>query len=50
MNFDYCVFETAQRALDMNDVPDDLLPLVIVSAVAHIGGLESDAPWSRARP
>lgn len=37
-----CVFEAAQRALDMNDVPDDLLPLVIVSEAACGVGLESD--------
>lgn len=49
MNFDHCIFEAAQRALDMNDVPDDLLPLVIVSEASYLGGLESDglgaAPW-----
>lgn len=43
MNIDQCVFEAAQRALDMDGLPDDLLPLVIVSEVAHLSGLDSEA-------
>lgn len=43
MNFDQCIFEAAQRTFDMDDLPDELLPLVIVSAVAQAATLESDA-------
>ncbi len=50
MKFDHSIFEAAQRVMDMGDTPDDLLPLVIVSAVAHLGGLESDALRPRAWP
>lgn len=50
MNFDHCVFEAAQRALDMGDMPDDLLPLVIVSEVARLRGPESDALGRHAWP
>lgn len=46
MNIDQCVFEAAQRALDMDGLPDDLLPLVIVSEVAHLSGLDSEAMGS----
>jgi len=42
MKFDLCIFEATQRALDMSDLPDDLLPLVIVSEAAYLSGLESD--------
>lgn len=32
-----------QRALDWDDLPEDLLPLVIFSEVAHLKGLDSEA-------
>ncbi len=32
-----------QRALDWDDVPEDLLPLVIVSEAAHLSATDSDA-------
>ncbi|MBN9368922.1 MAG: hypothetical protein J0H59_18105 [Comamonadaceae bacterium] len=48
MNFDHCVFEAAQRALDMDSLPDDLLPLVIVSEVAARTGLDSEPRWATA--
>ena len=32
-----------QRALDGDDLPQDLLPLVIVSEAAHLSALDSDA-------
>ncbi len=32
-----------QRALDWDDLPEDLLPLVIISEVGHLKGLESEA-------
>ena len=31
-----------QRALDWDDLPQDLLPLVIVSQAAHLSALDSD--------
>lgn len=49
MNFDHCVFAAAQRALDMGDMPDELLPLIIVSEVAQLRGLESEARGAPAR-
>ena len=42
MNFDYYVAEAAQRALDMDGLPDDLLPLVIVSEVARLSPISDD--------
>ena len=41
MNFDHCIFEAAQRVLDMDGLPDELLPLVIISEVAPLHGLDS---------
>lgn len=32
-----------QRALDWDDIPEDLLPLVIVSEAAHLSVTDSDA-------
>ena len=32
-----------QRALDRDDLPQDLLPLVLVSEAAHLSALDSDA-------
>ena len=32
-----------QRALDWSDIPEDLLPLVIVSEAAHLSATDSDA-------
>jgi hypothetical protein len=32
-----------QRALDMGDIPEDLLPLMIVSEAAHLSATDSDA-------
>jgi hypothetical protein len=32
-----------QRALDWDDIPEDLLPLVIISEVAHLSATDSDA-------
>ena len=32
-----------QRALDWDDIPEDLLPLVIVSEAAHLSANDSDA-------
>lgn len=49
MNFDQCVIEAAQRALDMDGLPDDLLPLVIVSEVAHLRYLDSEAVGAAVR-
>ena len=46
MTIDQCVFEATQRALDMDGLPDALLPLVIVSEVAHLSGLDSEAMGS----
>ena len=43
MNFDYCVIEAAQRALEMEGVPDELLPMVIISEIHHASALESEA-------
>ena len=48
MNFDHSVFEAAQRVLDMDGVPDELLPLVIQSEVALRMGPESEAGAARA--
>jgi hypothetical protein len=31
-----------QRALDWDDIPEDLLPLVIVSEAAHLSATDSD--------
>lgn len=46
MNFDYCVIEATQRALEMEGVPDELLPMVIINEVAHASALESEAMGS----
>ncbi len=43
MNFDLCVYEATQRALDWDGLPDELLPIVITSEVAHLGALDSDS-------
>ncbi len=32
-----------QRALDWDDIPEDLLPLVIFSEAAHLSATDSDA-------
>jgi hypothetical protein len=32
-----------QRVLDWDDIPEDLLPLVIVSEAAHLSATDSDA-------
>jgi hypothetical protein len=32
-----------QRVLDWDDIPEDLLPLVIVSEAAHLSAVDSDA-------
>lgn len=49
MNIDHCIYQATQRALDWDDLPEDLLPLVIVSEVAHLKALDSEAmghrPW-----
>lgn len=42
MNIDHCIYQAAQRALDWDDLPEDLLPLVIISEVAHLNATESD--------
>jgi len=41
MNFEDCIFDAAQRALDMEGLPDRLLPLVILSEVAALAGSDS---------
>ncbi len=43
MNIDYCIYEAAQRALDWLALPDELLPLVIISEVAHLKGHDSES-------
>ena len=35
-----------QRALDWDDIPEDLLPLVIVSEAAQLSAIDSDAMGS----
>jgi hypothetical protein len=32
-----------QRALDWGDIPEDLLPLVIVSEASHLSAADADA-------
>ncbi len=32
-----------QRALDWEDIPEDLLPLVIVTEASHLSATDSDA-------
>lgn len=41
MNYDDCIFEATQRALDMDGLPDKLLPLVILSQAAALGAPDS---------
>ena len=36
MNFDHCVLQAAERAIEWNDLPDHLMPLMIMSEVAHV--------------
>lgn len=43
MNIDHCIRTATLRALDWDDLPDQLLPLVIVSEVAQLSGLENEA-------
>lgn len=38
MNFEDCIFDATQRALDMDGLPDSLLPLIIFSEVAALAG------------
>lgn len=49
MNFDHCVYQATQRALDWDDLPEALLPLVIISEVAHLEAIDPEAmrvaPW-----
>ncbi len=35
-----------QRALDWDDIPEDLLPLVIVSEASQLSAIDSDAMGS----
>lgn len=43
MTFQDSISTAVQRALDWDDLPEDLLPLVIVSEVAHLSATDSDA-------
>lgn len=41
MNFEDCIFDATQRALDMDGLPYSLLPLVILSEVSALAGSDS---------
>ena len=47
MNFEDYIFDATQRALDMDGLPDSLLPLVILSEVSALAGADS-VPQERA--
>jgi hypothetical protein len=42
MTFQDSISTAVQRALDWDDIPEDLLPLVIVSEAAHLSATDSD--------
>ncbi len=40
MNYDHCVMQAAEHAIEWNDLPDDLLPLMILSEVSRVSDVE----------
>lgn len=43
MTFHDSIATAVQRALDWNDLPEDLLPLTIVTEASHLCATDSDA-------
>lgn len=43
MTFNDSISTAVQRALDWGDIPEDLLPLVILSEASHLSATDSDA-------
>lgn len=43
MTFLDSISTAVQRALDLDDIPEDLLPLMIVSEASHLCAADSDA-------
>jgi hypothetical protein len=46
MNYLDSISTVMQRVLDWDDVPEDLLPLMIVSEASHLSAIDSDAMGS----
>ncbi len=46
MIYDDCIAIATQRALDHDDLPDELLPLVIASEAAALAGADSGRRWA----
>lgn len=44
MTFYDCITMAAQRALDWSDLPENLLPLVIVSEAEQLAPSDAEAP------